>query len=244
MRASDEFYIGYSAAAPPRTAFWVRRTVAVTIVMAIAVAVLLVVQQQPFPAATFEYGNPRTFAGIIREQPLPQVEIEGGRTALLVAPGKHGAADLIRGLDGRRADFTGTRIERTNNLMLELAPGSIRPMPAAPEPAQRWINAGPAELRGEIVDSKCYLGVMNPGEGKVHRDCAARCISGGVPPALVARDRDGRVRLLPITGPAGAPINKSVLPYVAEPVVVRGSLFRLGNQLRIEADPENIRRAE
>jgi hypothetical protein len=27
-------------------------------------------------------------------------------------------------------------------------------------------------LTGEIVDSKCYLGVMNPGQGKVHRDCA------------------------------------------------------------------------
>jgi hypothetical protein len=100
------------------------------------------------------------------------------------------------------------------------------------------------ELRGEIVDSKCYLGVMNPGDGKVHRDCAARCISGGIPPALVARDRDGRVRLVPITGPGGVSINARVLPYVAEPVFVRGSLFRLGHQLRIEAAPENIRRAE
>ena len=37
-------------------------------------------------------------------------------------------------------------------------------------------------LIGEIVDSKRYLGVMNPGNGKVHRDCAVRCLSGGIPP--------------------------------------------------------------
>jgi hypothetical protein len=47
-----------------------------------------------------------------------------------------------------------------------------------------------------------------------------------------------------MTGPGGASINKRILSYVAEPVIVRGSLFRSGDQLRIEVAPENIRRVE
>jgi hypothetical protein len=46
-------------------------------------------------------------------------------------------------------------------------------------------------VTGEIVDSKCFLGVMNPGERTVHRDCAIRCLSGGVPPMLAYRDAAG-----------------------------------------------------
>jgi hypothetical protein len=37
---------------------------------------------------------------------------------------------------------------------------------------------------GELVDTKCWLGVMRPATGKVHRACAARCLAGGVPPGL------------------------------------------------------------
>ena len=59
--------------------------------------------------------------------------------------------------------------------MIELA--------SAPErsPTSRLLRRevevlGPVELTGEIADSKCWLGVMNPGEGTVHRDCARRCL--------------------------------------------------------------------
>jgi hypothetical protein len=56
-------------------------------------------------------------------------------------------------------------------------------------------------LRGEIVDTKCYLGVMTPGEDKVHRGCAVRCISRGVPPAFLVRDASADSRILSF-GPA------------------------------------------
>ncbi len=39
-------------------------------------------------------------------------------------------------------------------------------------------------------------------------------------------------------------ITKEILPYVAEPVAVRGTLFRSGDQLRIEVSLADIRRAE
>ncbi len=64
------------------------------------------------------------------------------------------------------------------------------------------MDLGAVTLTGEIVDTKCHLGVMNPGEGKVHRDCAVRCISGGAPPVSGA-DQEGDTRLLLLTGADG-----------------------------------------
>jgi hypothetical protein len=91
-------------------------------------------------------------------------------------------------------------------------------------------------LAGEIVDSKCYLGVMNPGNGKVHRDCAARCISGGIPAAFVVKDAAGVSKTLVLSN-AGR-----LLEFVAEPVEISGRLFRSNGMLKLRADPGSIRR--
>jgi len=67
---------------------------------------------------------------------------------------------------------------------------------------------------------------MNPGEGKVHRDCAARCLSGGIPPALVTLDADGIHRIVLLTGEDGKPLPKQAyLARVGQPVSVRGRVW-------------------
>ena len=58
-------------------------------------------------------------------------------------------------------------------------------------------------LSGELVDTKCYFGVMRPGAGKVHRGCAARCLHGGVPPGLLLRDTAGRSVVVLLSGVDG-----------------------------------------
>ena len=68
--------------------------------------------------------------------------------------------------------------------------------PAAPE-------GRTYELTGELVDTKCWLGVMRPSSGKVHRACAVRCLAGGVPPGLAVRGEEGKERLVLLTGPEG-----------------------------------------
>jgi hypothetical protein len=98
-------------------------------------------------------------------------------------------------------------------------------------------NLGPVRLRGEIVDSKCYLGVMNPGNGKVHRDCAARCISGGEPPALIARDAAGKAMVILLAGSDGRALNNELLSFVAEPVETQGQLVRSGSNLILKGEP-------
>jgi hypothetical protein len=65
------------------------------------------------------------------------------------------------------------------------------------------ILPGEFLLRGELVDTKCWLGVMRPSTGKVHRACAVRCLAGGVPPGLLVR-RDGEAdRIVLLAGPEG-----------------------------------------
>ena len=100
-------------------------------------------------------------------------------------------------------------------------------------PAQ--VPLGRQRLRGEIVDSKCYFGVMKPGQGKAHRDCAVRCISGGAPPAFVVRaagpEGGERTLILLLVGSDGSSIGSRILDLVAEPVEIEGEVSRLGDQL-------------
>jgi hypothetical protein len=240
---NNEFYVGYVPKAPPGIAQRIRVAVFAAFIVAVVIALALVIGQNAFPNATFDYDQPKLFNGVIRRQPVPSIELRSGALALLVAPGKHGADSLITGLEGKRVDLMGNRIQRGADVALEIVPDSIRITDAVPAPASVWTNVGSATLRGEVADSKCYLGVMNPGEGKVHRDCAARCISGGIPPVFIVADRDGRRRVLLLTAPGGLDPNR-LLPYVAEPMVLTGTLYRSGTSTRFEIDPNTLRHAE
>ena len=83
---------------------------------------------------------------------------------------------------------------------------------------------------------------MNPGEGKVHRDCAARCIAGGAPPLLAVGGGLPGGRLVSLAGSRGESIHSQVLDFVAEPVTIEGELIRHGDQFRLFADLGTLRR--
>lgn len=125
--------------------------------------------------------------------------------------------------------------------MLELLPGSLRAV-ADSGGSEIRLELGEMTLTGEIVDSKCYLGVMNPGQGKVHRDCAARCISGGIPPAFLVRDAAGESQSLLLVGDDGRKLRHEILNYVGEPVRLTGRLSRLGSTLLFTADLRSLHR--
>ena len=98
-------------------------------------------------------------------------------------------------------------------------------------------------VTGEIVDSKCYLGVMNPGQGKVHRDCAARCLSGGIPPIfIVLRDTtDGHEQFL-LVGLDGRALGRDALrEFIAEPIQIQGELLETGSTRLLKIDPRALR---
>ena len=78
---------------------------------------------------------------------------------------------------------------------------------------------------------------MNPGRTKVHRDCAARCISGGIPPAFVTADG-----FYSLVGGDGRPVQHEVLDWVGETIEVTGTVQRSGETLILRAEPSSFRR--
>jgi hypothetical protein len=252
----EEFYVGYSPHAPRNVAKWVRRVCLVLFVLAGLMAILLVVGQHKFPLSVFEFQQYRQFEGIVREKPYPTLFVQrpGGAGTLptvsqylLVAPGKRGAAAEVAPFDSQRIILQGSLIYRDGLTMIEIVPRSIKAVISDPGASGQAAVASAEDLGaftivGEIVDSKCYLGVMNPGSAKPHRECAARCISGGVPPLFIAHDSDGRTASLLLVSENNEPVNQEVLDMVAEPVEITGRVTRDGDQLILRADPKTYRR--
>jgi len=239
---NDDFYVGYLPKAPAGLAKNVKRIVLALLLIGLAVAAELIYDQAPFAASKFEYGVYREYTGVIEEWPYPILRTEHS-SFLLVAEGKHGFTAEVRGLQDKGVRLKASLIERGEDRMLEVVSGSLHETRTNTQAEViQQIGLGTAHLRGEIVDSKCYLGVMNPGNGKVHRDCAVRCISGGAPPAFVARDASGEIRVLLLVGSDGRALNREVLSFVAEPIFITGELVRSGSNLILKAEPVRFRR--
>jgi len=240
----NDFYVGYIPHASPRTARFVRRVVGLGAAGVVAIGVALVLAQHDFPESYFEFGKLRELQGVVETNPYPVLRLmraDGGSSRyVLVGEGKHGA--LVDGFQDRPVRLTGTLIYRDGGTLVEVKDGSLYQAGTAAPKADDRISLGHVTLRGQIVDSKCYFGVMNPGDGKVHRACAVRCVSGGIPPAFVIQDGNGRRTAMLLTGARGERVNSRVLDMIAEPVEIEGELWRSGDLLTLASDPRTYRR--
>ena len=255
MNQPDEFYIGWEAKAASGVGKTVRKTVVVVLALALLAPVVLAVSQRMIGASVFEWGTPKAFSGILQAQPYPHLLVPRPGNAdgfprfstyYLVAPWKFGLdRETIAPLQGKSVTLKGTLIYRDNQTMIETKPEWIQAAEktSAPTPPPRSMSLGTHTLIGEIVDSKCYLGVMNPGALTPHRACAIRCISGGIPPVLLVRRTNGPALYFLLVSPDGSPVNKRVLKLVAEPVEIAGQVERQGELLILRADPATYRRA-
>ena len=97
-------------------------------------------------------------------------------------------------------------------------------------------------LRGEIVDPKCYIGAMKPGGGKVHKSCAVLCIRGGIPPMFVTRDELMKEIYYLVTDDKGEALIEPIIPYVGDPIEVKGYKEKRGDMLVLSINPQNIKR--
>lgn len=250
MPADDSFYVGYLERAPGSTARFVRRAVYVLLGGGLAVAAWVAWTQSRLPQADFEFGRVGRFAGTIDTIPFPSLLVSlpgtnsngvGVSRLALVAEGKHGAEPQVAAWHHEPVALEGTLIYRGGQTLLELATGSIqRDTAAAPTLGTPPSHRGTVTLRGEIVDAKCYHGVMVPGEGTAHRGCTVRCLSGGIPPYLAMRDTRGLMSGVWLTGIGGSPLGEAVLEIVAEPVELTGVLWQFDNQLILELDPATL----
>jgi hypothetical protein len=233
---NDEFYIGYEPQMPEGIAKRIRPAAIGLIALALTLPAVLVVAQKRFSSGIFEYGRERTIEGRLIATPYPALLVAEtsehvAMTYWLVGPGKHGAADIVRGLDGHLVRVTGSLIARDADSMIEVASGHVVAIDThTPPPLEPIRSLGPVVMRGEIVDSKCHLGVMKPGEGPAHRDCAVRCLLGSVTPMFVPSGHDRATGRLALVDPDGQPFTGSLETIAGRPLRVRGTLLARGPQ--------------
>jgi hypothetical protein len=246
-----DFYVGYLPKAPEALARGTKRTVGLLLILAVAASALFVISQRTVSTpSTFEFGHERAFEGILVASPYPALLVARPNPSpdqpqhsyySLVAPGKHGADSIASSFDGKAVRLQGTLIYREDQTMIEVVPDSIATLDPNQSALPAFDELGRFTLTGEIVDSKCNFGVMNPGRGKVHKDCAVRCLSGGIPPAFVTDDFQGRPATLLLTTDGGKPLPKEAfLPHVAQPLQLRGVVRRSGDELFFDVEPSSI----
>ncbi len=249
------FYVGHEEEMPGELASFLRPRL---ILLLIVLPLLLggfAAAQRGFVPSFFEFGQERELIGWISTDPVPAlVSLRPGNTAHcgmvsrypLVTFGKFGAREVAEPFEGQQVRVRGTLSYLDSETMIELASedGIVAVADAAGRPAflppGRIESFGQHVFSGEIVDSKCNSGVMNPGHGKVHRGCAARCISGGIPPSFMMRDGlGGRLNFL-LVDAEGRGLGNEILDRVGRPVRVSGEVVRYDDLLVLRADPGSI----
>jgi hypothetical protein len=158
-----------------------------------------------------------TYQGTLLAQPIPALLVispEGVPAVMLLAEeGKHGAQERVNALQGMRATVRGTSLMRGELRMVEIQKVSAVDDAASTTCEAVWQQETRA-WRGEIVDAKCYLGAMKPGDGKAHKACATLCVRNGIP-ALFVTNNEARVIM--------SAVDASILQFIGEPVEVTGT---------------------
>jgi hypothetical protein len=228
-----------------------RGTIAILVIALAALIALdawLVATLQPEAGNGRWADTPSTFEGTLTRDPYPMLRVDKDgtvKTYLIISDEKRGAeAALAKLPDGASIKLSGFEVERAAVGMIQLA---ATEMTAANAPsiadAPREIH-GRVTVTGEIVDSKCWLGVMRPGDGHIHKACASICIRGGIPPMLVTRAEGvPSVMLLTLFDGRAVPPER-ILEYVADSVQLSGIVEKRGDLTVFKADLDSLKRSE
>ena len=198
----NEFYIGYIPKAPKTLAKWLRKIMIALLVLFALVSVFVASSQDRFAQTNFEYGQYTQLKGIVSLKPVPR---------LIVNFGKSGVIPLFQNIEKTTGkpitdlEFTlnGTLIYGEGKVVFELTDQQASILDYTPlnqsyyQP--RTKELGEQSVYGEIIDPKCYFGVMKPGFGKVHRSCAIRCIAGGITPVMLTTNKNGDNQFILLT---------------------------------------------
>lgn len=236
---NSEFYIGWMPKAPASFVKLIRKVLFILFPLALIAGLLLASFQKKFATSSFEFGISTKVKGIYFNTPVPMLKVVNGKdtwgnasyiTIPLVGYGKHGAETAIMELEkeknisfnNRELTLKGTLLYNDGKTWMQVSKEE-NPVIAVGAEADASLSPqqkdlGVQKIKGEIIDPKCYFGVMKPGEGKVHRDCAIRCILGGIPPVFKVMNEKGEKNYYIIVGPNGERMNEAVQDFVAEPV--------------------------
>lgn len=240
---SEEFFIGWQGKAPEKTGRFVKRIVLGGIIIAAATSAVVAALQSTVASDAVWTGEMVEFSGILVKDPVPILVGDDNEVRLLSSPLKFGFdEEVAERFHLKHVTMEGVLITRDGKELIEGEPAGVKESPAGENAIAlpQLLEEGAVTLQGEIVDSKCYLGMMNPGHLKAHRACAINCIKGGVPPVLLLRNAKGEANYILLVGEEGQAINDEILPLVAEPVEVKGQLKSLGSFSVIYADKDGI----
>ncbi len=257
---NSEFYIGWQSNAPSSFVKHIKKALIFLFPAAVIVALLIASFQKRFSTANFEFGKLTTVKGIYVNDPVPMLKVISGKdiwgnesyiTIPLVGYGKHGAETAIKEIESEKnislADkevtLKGTLLYGDGKTWMQVSKdespvvsignaAAISSLPVKKDLGNQVVN-------GEIIDPKCYFGVMKPGEGKVHRDCAIRCILGGIPPVLKVLNEKGEESFCLLVGANGERINKAVQDYVAEPVAINAKAVQQDDWIILYVNDNN-----
>jgi hypothetical protein len=240
MKKNDEFYVSYIAGSlGAKTKQTLKRFTLGSFVLVLVGAFVFSFAQKPFKNSTFELTSATKITGVFHENPYPMLRVQVAKNTykniLLLGFGKSSANPFLEKLQNEVPDLNGkklniegnliyyngkTLIQITNDEKVTLENNSKNRVPVK-ETIRKMT------LQGEIIDPKCYFGVMKPGKGKIHRSCAVRCISGGIPPVLATTDKNNMAPYFLLTDLEGNPINNDILPYIGKPSTIKGIVEKM-----------------
>ncbi len=243
----DEFYIGYGQV-PPKLGNFLKIFIPVLVIGYLLLACILPLIHNQFNSG--KLGAGQEFEGLLIDQPVPQLLVpRQGDTAseaaysryLLTGPGKTAPAPEVMAQSGEWVKLMGLPVYRDNLTVIATQSAETIAKPQEAATLDQGKSLGEFSLIGEIVDSKCYPGVMKPGQMKTHRSCAIRCISGGVPPVFVTHNQQGEKLYLLLADSQGKAVNAKVLGKVADPISITGEVVKYGDMFILKAEPKTYK---
>lgn len=252
-KRDDSFFIGWDKTPAVDRRFLLLASLGLLTVAAGAGA-LIASEQSPPGSGSWNPDDERDWAGELVRAPYPMLRtraIDGtARTAYLVSSNKLGVQHRLGRFENGPVVVRGSLIARGPNAMLAVADGdrwlrAATPADAIGDGLVDWQaqDFGRATYAGEILDSKCWFGAMQPGQGKPHKSCAALCIQGGLPPVFCPQGLCGDGSSAPLlTDADGNPHTMALLPLVADPVSVKGRLVQIGDVRQFRAALADIKR--
>ena len=250
----DEFYIGYVDDIGVGTKKTLKRFVFIAILVLTVGAFLFGFLQKPAVNSSFDFGNPTKVSGIYHESPYPMLRVSLSenefKDIVLLGVGKFGPNSYLKklrknegNLNGKRLNIEGQLIYYNGKTLLEIDDNQKVSLASVKNSKEILTKSlGLQKIEGEIIDPKCYFGVMKPGYGKVHRSCASLCIAGGVPPVLVSNNENGDENYFLLTDLEGNRINKDILQYIGQPSIISGAVSEIGDWKIMKIDVQNIKR--
>ncbi|MEI9986959.1 MAG: hypothetical protein WDN69_29635 [Aliidongia sp.] len=236
------FYVGYLRLPRDLRGFLIRLVIAF-LVIDIALALFIFVVQKPRASGAWGIAGEAYYSGrfSVRPYPLLRVPAEGGgsRIVFIISEGKIGAPPGLEDFDGAQVTVGGYPLQRGDLTLLQLAEPPDRREAAGPAPPDD-AAATDRTMTGEIMDSKCWAGAMNPGEGKEHKSCAGLCMLGGLPILFVVGGPGGEQQWYLLTDKSGEPIEHPTSPFIGDQITVSGTVAVKDGLPLFEVDPATL----